>query len=385
MSGYSLAFASWAISHIDQEGEPCMGEQQDRERRKHEHIAAVKALADHGSSGFDDVMLLPASASEMDVEDVRLDSELLGFKLSSPIVVNAMTGGTDEAREINGRLAAFSARHGLAMALGSETAALKDPEVAESYTVARALNPHGLLIANVGMGADLKAAQMAVDLVDADLLQVHWNTAQELFMAEGDRHFTGMLEKLKEVSSGLSVPTIAKEVGQGMTGPAAQNFVDCGVRGVDIGGVGGTNFIAIEAWRRGLEVDREWQSWGIPTASSLGEVYDTVGSQVHVIASGGIRSGHDVAKALAMGATAVGVAGSLMRLVTQDNPDERLDEWLASVKWTLTMIMVLTGARTVSELRECPVLISGRTQNWLYSRGHDDYCRQLATRGPRGE
>ena len=358
-----------------------MGEREDRERRKHEHIVAVNALADQGSSGFHDVALLPVSASEVDLDEVTLDTSLLGCKMSSPIIVNAMTGGTDEAREINRRLASFAARHGLAMAVGSQTAALKDPSVSDTYTVTRTVNPSGVLIANVPMGSSLKTAQMAVDLIDADLVQIHWNTAQELFMLEGDRHFRGMLAKLEEVASGVSVPVIAKEVGQGMTGAAARRFADHGVAGIDVGGVGGTNFVSIEAWRQGMEIDDEWKRWGIPTAASIGEVVGSVGSFVDVIASGGIRSGHDVAKALAMGATAVGVAGSLLRLATQDAPDRRLDEWLADMHGTLKMIMVLTGSRTVAEMSARPVLIMGRTREWLDARGYEEYRRSLAVKG----
>ncbi len=358
-----------------------MGERSDRERRKHEHIAAVNALADQGASGFEDVTLLPESASEIDVDGISLTTELLGCEINSPVLVNAMTGGTDESRRINGLLAEFAARHGLAMAVGSQTAALKDPSVVDTYTIVREKNPSGVIIANVGMGADVKAAQTAVDLIDADMLQVHWNTAQELFMAEGDRHFRGMLDGLKQVANSIHVPTIAKEVGQGMTGPAALRFVECGVHAVDIGGAGGTSFIAIESWRRGMDIERDWQTWGIPTASSLGEVCDSVGSLAEIVASGGIRNGHDVAKALAMGATAVGIAGSIMRLATQEEPERRLDSWLENVHWTLKTIMVLTGARTVNELRERPVMISGPTRNWLDARGHEEYRLVLARRG----
>lgn len=357
-----------------------MGERRDRERRKHEHIQAVRALEDQGTNGFEDVALLPVSASEIDVDEISLEVNLLGHSLRSPVIVNAMTGGTEEAKVINGRLAAFAKRNGLAMAVGSQTAALKDPTVSDSYVVTREVNPDGVIIANVGMGADLATARSAISMIDGNLLQIHWNTAQELFMAEGDRHFKGMLNKLCEVTAGVSVPIIAKEIGQGMTGPAAERFVSCGVHSVDIGGVGGTNFIAVEAWRQGVKLDPEWQRWGVPTASSLGEVIDTVAPSVAVIASGGIRSGHDIGKAIAMGASAVGVAGSLMRIATGEDPDRKLDEWLESIHWTLRMIMVLMGARSLGELQERPVLVLGRTREWLGARGHEQFCASLATR-----
>lgn len=351
-----------------------------RERRKHEHIEAVKSLPDTGGSGFSDVTLLPASAPEVNLDAVDFGISFLGHHLRSPILINAMTGGTPEAARINRRLARFAARHGLAMAVGSETAGLNSGEAAQSYSVVREANPDGLLIANLGMGADVDRARRAVDLIRANALQIHWNAAQELFMAEGDRRFSGMLAQLARLAEALDVPILAKEVGQGMTGPAARRFVRSGAKAVDIGGKGGTNFIAVEAWRRGIDLDDEWRGWGIPTAASLAETVAEVGALVPIVASGGIRTGHDVAKALAMGAGAVGVAGPLMRLATADDPDARLEEWLARIHWTLSTVMVLTGSATIADLRGVPTLIGASTLDWLRLRGYEDYCVQLARR-----
>ncbi|NMP21080.1 type 2 isopentenyl-diphosphate Delta-isomerase [Sulfobacillus harzensis] len=357
-----------------------MGEVEDRERRKHEHIEAVQTLPDVGGSGFEDVRLLPVSAPQMDVADATLATELLGRSLSSPIIVNAMTGGTEESGQINARLARFAKRQGLAMAVGSETAGLRSPEAARSYAVVRELNPDGVIIANVGMGAGVDAAKRAVQLVGADFLQIHWNVAQELFMAEGDRHFRQLLERLAEVKAAVDVPVIAKEVGQGMTGPAARRFVEAGADAVDIGGVGGTNFIAVEAWRRGAGIDQEWLGWGVPTAASLGEVAAELQDVVPIIASGGIRSGHDVAKALAMGARAVGVAGPLMRIATGSDPDRGLDAWVDGIHWTMRTILVLMGARQPADLADQPILVMGRVGEWLDLRGYRPYRLKLAQR-----
>ena len=359
-----------------------MGDDTDRTRRKHEHIEAVKALADQGGTGFDDVVLLPVSAPELNLAEITLETQLLGKTLASPIIINAMTGGTEEARVINRRLAEFARRNGLAMAVGSETAALQSVRQEGSYTVVRDTNPSGVLIANVGMGADADAAQRAVDLIGADFLQIHWNVAQELFMAEGDRDFFGMLDRLREVASSVSVPVIAKEVGQGMTGVAARRFVAAGAQAIDIGGMGGTNFIAVEAWRRGRTLDREWKRWGVPTAASLGEVAADLGLEFPIIASGGLRTGHDVAKAIAMGASAVGIAGPLMRLVIGDSPDAELDTWIQNIHWTIRMILVLMGARKVAELKQRPLIITGRTAQWLDVRGYAEYLRAVARRQP---
>jgi isopentenyl-diphosphate delta-isomerase len=199
-------------------------------------------------------------------------------------------------------------------------------------------------------------------------------------MAEGDRHFRGLIARFHEVAQRVSVPVIAKEVGQGMTGPVARRFVQLGAQGIDIGGMGGTNFIAVEAWRRGMVVDREWLRWGVPTAASLGEVIAEVEPWVTVVASGGIRSGHDVAKALAMGAHAVGVAGPLMRLAVAEEGGEALDQWLATLHATLKMIMVLSGVRTVAELKQRPLVMTGRTREWLQQRGYRAFLETLGQR-----
>lgn len=191
-----------------------------RPSRKDEHIQAVRVLPELSLAGFEDVVLLPASAGEVDWDEISLATSLFGIPVASPVTINAMTGGTETARAINARLGRFARRHGLAMAVGSETAALRDSALTSSYTVVRDVNPDGLVLANVGMGTSADLADRAVRLVGAGVLQVHWNIAQELVMREGDRHFRGAIERLREVAEAIKVPIVAKEVGQGMTGAA---------------------------------------------------------------------------------------------------------------------------------------------------------------------
>ncbi len=352
---------------------------EERQRRKLEHIQAVSTLPDQGGTGFEDVRLVPVSASECDFDEVSVDVDFLGCRMAFPMIINAMTGGTVESGQINRRLAAFAARHGLAMAVGSETTALRDRKTAPSYTVVREQNPDGVLIANVGMGTRGDVAREAVGLIDADLLQVHWNTAQELFMPEGDRKFSGLLARLEDVCQAVDVPVIAKEVGQGMSGDAAQVFLAHGARAIDIGGRGGTNFIAVEAWRRGMALDEEWAAWGIPTVTSLIEVTSAVDGRVPVVASGGIRTGHDVAKSIALGAQVVGVAGPLLRLAKSDD-EAALDRWFEQVAWTLRAIMVLTGCRRLTDLRSRPAVVGGITRQWLAARGYGPRLDAMAER-----
>ncbi len=357
--------------------------EQGREQRKIEHVSAVRTLGDNQASStwFEDVTLLPNCAPELAWDEISLQTELCGFSLPSPVIINAMTGGADEVYEINRRLAAIARRFGLAMAVGSETAALKNPDVAYTYSVVREQHPNGVLLANVGMGTASDVAQAAVDLIGAQLLQVHFNVAQELFMAEGDRDFRGALSRLAEVVEAVDVPVIAKEVGQGIAAQEARQFVDVGVRAIDVGGRGGTNFIAVEAWRRNMQLTQQWMNWGISTAATLSEVVHVVPSDTHVIASGGIRAADEIVKAMALGAKAVGIAGPLVRLLGEPDGDEAVIRYLEELHWGMRTLLALTGSRTWGDLRTRPVVVGGRLKLWLESRGHEAFVQTLHGRG----
>lgn len=352
-----------------------------RQRRKAEHLAAVRTLGDGDEGpGFDDIHFLPNCAPELDWDEVDLTTSLAGTTLPSPIVINAMTGGTEEALAINRSLALAARKFGLAMAVGSEKAALTDPRVERTFTVAREMNPDGVLIANVGMGTDVQTARAAVNLIDADLLQVHWNVGQELFMTEGDRRFRGAMEQFHRIAGEVGVPVIAKEVGQGISGPEALRFWQAGARAVDVGGRGGTNFMAVEAWRRGHPLPPEWQTWGIPTAAAVAEAMAAVGSRLDIVASGGIRNGHDLAKAMAMGARAVGIAGPILRILAGPGGEEALDAFLTELQETARTILLLTGSRTWKELAHRPLVVVGRLREWMQARGLDDTLHAMGTR-----
>lgn len=358
-----------------------------RQQRKVEHIAAVRELGDNqvATNWLEDVALVPCCAPEMSVEEVSIGTQLCGVNLISPIVINAMTGGADEAYEVNRKLANVAKRHGLAMALGSGTAGVRSPEVAYTYSVVREENPDGVVIANVGMGTDALTARAAIDIVDAQMLQVHWNVAQELFMREGDRDFRGALATLDDVVRTVGIPVIAKEVGQGIASEQAASFARVGVRGIDVGGRGGTNFIAVEAWRRGMELAETWQSWGLSTAAALSEVVSEVGNDIDVIASGGIRSAVEIVKAMALGASAVGIAGPILRLVHEPDGEEAVSRYIAELHWGLQTLLVLTGCRCWAELRAHPVVVTGQLRAWLEARGKQAFLDSLRQRSGRVE
>lgn len=357
-----------------------------RSRRKVEHMSAVQALGDNpfASNWFEHISLIPNCAPELDWDDVSLETTLCGIHLASPIVINAMTGGADEAYEVNRQLATVAKQFGLAMAVGSETAAIKNPDLAYTYEVVREVNPDGVVIANIGMGTPLDVAHAAVDLVGAQLLQVHWNVAQELFMVEGDRQFRGALSKFEDIARNVGVPVIAKEVGQGIAAEQARRFISAGANGIDVGGRGGTNFIAVETWRRQMDLMEEtmcWgNGWGIATAAALCEVVDEAQSRVDVVASGGMRTPDDVVKAMSVGASAVGIAGPLLRLIQKQPDTSRIEHYLSELHVAMRSMLLMTGSRTWSELRTTPLVVMADLRDWLLARGKQSFLRDLSQR-----
>jgi len=345
----------------------------DRAARKEEHLMLARALGDGPlSPGFEDVTLLPDCLSEVDLDAVELDIELCGRRVAAPVIINAMTGGCDTGTRVNRSLARIARRLGLPMAVGSQAAALSDPRWRHSFAVVREENPEGIIWANVGAETAVEDAARAVDMVSADALQVHLNVPQELTMAEGRRRFAGTRDRLRALARDLPLPVIAKEVGFGVARPEARSLIELGVAGIDVGGGGGTNFIAIEARRRRVEPGA-FLRWGLPTVAGLCEVVAAVaaaGASVAVIAAGGVRTGLDVARALALGATAAGVAGPLWRALAQED-EAFLEDRLRRLLLELRLALVMVGASDVAALRRRPVVITGSTREWLDARGID--------------
>ncbi|GAB7386245.1 type 2 isopentenyl-diphosphate Delta-isomerase [Bacillaceae bacterium] len=356
-----------------------------RASRKWQHVEYALKFGQSGRHGFEDVKFVHNCLPESSLDKVNIATKIGGFKLSSPIIINAMTGGAGRTHEINRRLGTLARETGLPIAVGSQMGALKDPQTAYTYKVVREVNPHGLIFANLGAEANVEQAERAVEMIRADALQIHLNVMQELLMPEGDRNFEGALERIARIRETLGVPVIVKEVGFGMSREAIAKLLQIGITCIDVGGFGGTNFARIENARRRQPLDF-LNDWGITTCASLLEASPYLG-RASLIASGGIRHALDIAKSLALGASAVGMAGTFLKLV---HDAATLEEPIAYVRGLcddLRLIMTALGAVTIRELQQVPLVITGKTAEWAARRGIDldGYARRNFRGNDRGE
>ncbi len=348
------------------------------EQRKDDHIKlACEQYKSHAESGFEQVRFIPNALPQLALSDVDTSVSVFGAaeKWDVPLYINAMTGGSKNGENINASLARVAAKTGVAMACGSLSAALKNPHLAETFSVIRRFNPRGFVMANVSAGASVEQAIKAVEILQANALQIHLNAAQELVMSEGDRDFSAWLSNIEAIVRALDsmkVPVVVKETGCGMSAKDVLRLQNVGVRAVDVGGRGGTNFVAIENARRGGVRGYEFlDSWGLTTVESLLDIaqcdeilHDSCDScdsaaacdscdsaQMQVFASGGVRTPLDVVRALKLGASAVGVAGEFLHTLTcggQDALVDQIEDWKAQIR----VIMALLGCKNVADLRQ---------------------------------
>ena len=294
--------------------------------RKADHIRINLAedVRSGRSTGLEDYAFPHQALPELALEEVRLDQTLFGKKISAPLLISSMTGGTSQAGEINQVLAEAAQEAGIPLGVGSQRAALEDPSLEGSFQV-RKQAPDILLFANLGavqLNYGLTAAdcQRAVDMIEADALILHLNPLQEAVMAEGNTNFSGLIEKIAEVCRTLPVPVIAKEVGWGISGQTAKILVEAGISALDVAGAGGTSWTEVEMHRAQDQVQRQVASsfvnWGIPTADSLQIVRESVPG-LPLFASGGIRNGVDIAKTISLGASLAGMAGPFLKAAAQ--------------------------------------------------------------------
>lgn len=342
-----------------------------RQSRKLDHLKYAHELGDGPQqAGFSDLTLVHNCLPEVCWEEVGLETTVAGLPLAHPVMINAITGGAVDVTEVNRQIARFASLTSSAMAIGSQYSALETKEVWESYEVARRIHNKGILIANLGAHASVSQARIAVDMIGADALQIHLNAAQEIMMAEGDRDFRNYLDQIAAIAAKIDVPVIVKEVGCGIACEQAACLRETGVAAIDIGGMGGTNFIAIETARSG-HLDKDVVSWGTPTAISAFETIHVLPDSVDLIVSGGVRTPLDCVKGLAIGANAVAMASPVLRLLREYGTPEGAAHWLFAFLDQVKRYMVLTGSSSVCDLHTVPIVITGYTREWLTARGID--------------
>ncbi|MBK7534117.1 MAG: type 2 isopentenyl-diphosphate Delta-isomerase [Myxococcales bacterium] len=329
-------------------------------RRKSEHLEiAASGRADFTRSHLlEHVHLVHDALPELADSDIDLSTELAGVRLGAPLVITGMTGGTEVATALNRELACAAAALGLAFGVGSQRAMAEHPELTETYAV-KGVAPDVVLIGNIGgvQARELGPAKVAelARRIGADLMAVHLNPAQEMIQRDGDRDFRGVVDTLARLRDALPMPLIVKETGCGLSPAAARRLRALGVAAVDVAGAGGTSWVAVEAERavKGSPEEalgRMLWDWGLPTAVSVAAC---AAQGLTVIASGGLRSGLDVARALALGATAGGMAAPVLR-AAQQGGRAGAEAFLGEQLRSLRAVLMLTGCRRPTDLHRAP-------------------------------
>ncbi len=344
--------------------------------RKLEHLLLCthSDVEYHKKTGFNHVELVHRAIPEVDQEEIDLSTSLLGKRIDAPIIITAITGGHPTSLEVNRKLARVAGKFKIGLGLGSQRAAVENPELASTYTVAREEAPDALLIGNIG-APQLEQAPQAAEMMDLDAMAVHLNALQEAIQPGGDLNTIGYLEKIQETALNLDMPVMAKETGAGISGNDAQLLEKAGVSAIDIAGAGGTSWAAVEKYRsKDKDMGELYWDWGISTAASLVEVSQSV--NIPLISSGGIRNGLDAVKSLALGADAIGMALPVLKAleVGEKALDNFFDKFLREMK----VAMFLVGATNLEDLQKADLVITGKTREWLKERGYNtkNYARR---------
>ena len=313
------------------------------------------------STGLERYRFTHCCLPELDWTDIDLSTSFLGKPLRSPLLISSMTGGTEQAKQINQRLATLAQEYGIAMGVGSQRVAIEKPEVTDTFSV-RDLAPDILLLANIGAvqlnySYGLDECLRAVDSLQADALILHINPLQECVQSNGDKNFRGLFAKIENLCEAMTVPVIAKEVGNGISAVMAQKLMNAGVTAIDVAGAGGTSWAQVEGGRAKDKLQRRlgqtFGNWGLPTTECIRTIR-AAAPQVPLIASGGIRNGLDVAKTIALGADIAGLA--LPFLQAAADSEEAVRELMQFLIAEMTTTLFCSGCRTLADLHNPDIL-----------------------------
>ncbi len=333
------------------------------QQRKREHLELcldTQAVTDPRGTGWDRYCFLHNALPEVDIAEIDLSTSFLDKPLKAPLLISSMTGGFELARKVNRNLAVAAQKLGLAMGVGSQRVALEEKSVADSFKV-RDLAPDILLLGNLGAvqlnyGYGVEQCRQAVRMIQADGLILHLNVLQEAVQPEGNRNFKGLTAKIAALCRQLEVPVVAKEVGSGISSDVALRLKQAGVRAIDVAGRGGTSWYAVEAKRaarRGQPVDLAFVDWGIPTEEALIQVREAT-PDLEIVASGGIRSGLDIAKTIALGANIAAIGQPLLAPALESA--EEVIKFLTGVIYEIKVAMLCVGVTNLAALSKVPLV-----------------------------
>ncbi len=334
------------------------------QERKSDHIRInleEEVGFEHVTTGLERYLLLHRALPGIDLTAIDTSIRFLGKRLAAPLIISGMTGGTPEAEIINRRLAEAAQNAEIGMGLGSQRAAIEDASLEYTYRVRR-VAPDVLLLANLGAvqlnyGYGVDECRRAVEMIEADALTLHVNPLQEALQPGGDTRFGDLLPRIEAVCGALDVPVMVKEVGWGISAPVARQLADAGVAAIDVAGAGGSSWSQVEMYRavtdRQRAVAAAFADWGIPTAESL-RMARRGAPAIPTMASGGIRDGIQIAKAIALGAAACGIAGPFLKAASEST-SAVIDLILLLVD-QLRKAMFVTGTRDIAALQKATIL-----------------------------
>jgi isopentenyl-diphosphate delta-isomerase len=326
-------------------------------KRDHIDINLNKDVSSLLSNGFERYRLIHCALPELNYSEVDLSTTLFNIKLGNPLLISSMTGGTEKATGINNRLAKIAQEYKLAMGVGSQRIGIEDESVMDSFNV-RKIAPDILLFANIGAvqlnySFSVSQCRKAVDAIRANALILHLNPMQEVLMTDGNTNFSGLLTKIESVCKKLGKPVVAKEVGWGISSEVAKKLINAGVSAIDVAGAGGTSWAEVERYRTQDQVKKliaaGFRGWGIPTAESLTAILGRIPGSM-IFATGGIKNGVDITKAIALGAALGGMAGPFLRAA--ENSEEELREFTRAVIEQIKIAMFSVGAKNLKDLRK---------------------------------
>ena len=339
-----------------------MNEANNQRKQDHLDIALNNDLQFDGiATGLEDYWFVHQASPEVNLASIDLSTSLFGKTLRAPLFISSMVGGIEASTDINRNLAKAAQALGVAMGVGSQRCAIDNPKVADTYNV-RDIAPDIPLFANIGAvqlnyGYGVSECQQVVEMIGADGLILHLNPLQEALQQGGETNFAGLLDRIKEICHRLKAPVIVKEVGYGISEDVSNKLAEAGVAGIDVAGAGGTTWSEMEKNRAkskgSKSIAHTFRSWGIPTVESIQMVRQGAPGLL-LIASGGIRCGVDVAKAIALGADVAGMAMPLLKAANKSA--EAVTDFLQQLVKELRICMFCIGASNIKALKETPFL-----------------------------